>query len=81
MPAEVVPQKGERIAEGSSRVGLVRLRPEQGQKAVAPVEAPRGRDSEVDQQAESLGLGDQGIDALRIAAPQLQGAEGSQLDH
>ena len=79
--AELVPQEGEGIAEGTPRVRLVRLRPEQGQEAVAPVEALRGRDGEVGQQAESLGLGNQRIDPLGIAAPQLQCAEGSQLDH
>jgi hypothetical protein len=76
-----VPEKGEGIAKRRPGVRLVRLRPEQGEYAVPTVEAPRGRDGQVDQQPESLGLGYEGVDALGIAAPQLQGAEGPQLDH
>jgi hypothetical protein len=47
----------DRFAERVSSAGLIEVGPEECDEPVAPVESPRPRDREVDQQRHSLRLG------------------------
>ena len=76
---EMAPQEVQRLAERVASAGLVQLRPEQLEQCL-PLDAGAVRKGQAHEERQSLGLGEQGIDAHPIGVPEIRGAEERELE-